>query len=432
MQNANPSRNDVLMTMARCLSGQWLIDPTWLYNNANLIARADSGADMSHVWPKSEATLMVSRDGIIQSSGKDESLGRGTAMGAISIIGPIYKYGYNSSKNFLSYLDYFAKNDQVGSVKVTFDTPGGQNAGTREVYQAILNFPKPLLVVVDGMLCSAGLYQASGAKKIVSTQPTNMIGCLGTYQTIMDWSGYFASLGIDIYEIYASDSTEKNEGYRQLISSKGKDTKLIEQDLKFLNDHFIADVRNGRGAKLSKDVEKGRVYFTPDAITKGMVDEELSESETWDLLADMQRTTKQQTIQMGLKEQILQLVGADKGDETPAAVEQLTTQLGTVTGERDAAQAQLTGLTTQLNTLTTERDALQTQVSGLNTTVNTLTTERDTLQTRVEELGEQPGAMGTRTTKKGGDIIPDEKVEQTWLQKVAGLEHNKVADDIFE
>lgn len=424
MQNANPSQNDLIMTVARCLSGQWLIDPVWLYQHANLLARMESGADMSHIWPKLEASYMRPGDGGFYTASNSAGAGKGEAIGVLGLIGPVYKYGYNSSRSLIAYLDQFAADDEVGSVKLVIDSPGGQSAGTRDAFQAIQNFPKPILIEVRGLMASAALYIGAAGDKIVATQPLDMIGSLGTYNTVADWLAYYASIGLPVYETYAEDSTEKNEEYRQLIESKGKNRELLQQQLKVLNDQFIVDVKDGRGDKLNDKVTKGRIYYTPEAIEMGLVDEMISHNDSYEYLADMQRTTKKQTIQMGLREQILQVLGADKGDDSGQTVEQLTTQLNAATSERDAAQAQVTQLTNQVTQLTSERDTL-------NTNVGTLTTQNEALQAKVDEYGDQPGAMGTRATKKDGDTPPDDEKEQTWEQKVAGLEHNKAADKIF-
>jgi len=417
MHNANHSEHAFLTTIARCLSGNWLIDPTWLYQHADQMARADRGEDMKAIWPEMKTAFMQSKNGVFQSSAQSELTGKASAMGVISLVGPIYKYGYNSSKNFLYYLNELASDDMVGSVMVKIDSPGGQNAGTREVFQGVLNFPKPLLVVVDGTMASAALYQMAGAKKIVATQPTDQIGSIGTYQSYTDWTEYYAKMGLKSFDIYAPGSTEKNEEYRQLIESGGKNSKLVEQYLGVLNDQFIADMKTGRGAKLSKDVEKGRIYFAPEAIEKGLIDEIVSVTDTFSLLADMQSTTKQSSIQMGLKEKIMQIFSEEEPEQSINAptIEQLIAQ-------RDAALQQVTTLTTTANEATL-------QVTTLNSQVSTLTTERDALQAKVTEFGEQPGAMGTRVTKTADEIPAGEGDTKTWQQIIQELPSEKEARD---
>lgn len=418
--NANPTSHDLLNTVARCLSGDWLIEPTWLFTHAALMARADQGVDMSAVWPKQGLSYMVNQDGGFQSAARDGITGKGTALGVISVIGPIYKYGWNSSKTFLYYLDQLAKDDQVGAVKIKVDTPGGQNAGTREVYQAIMNFPKPVLVAVDGYMASAGLYQMAGATKIVATQPTDQIGSLGTYNSYADWNAYYASFGLKMYETYAPESTEKNEEYRQIIESQGKKRELVEAYLKVLNDQFIADVRAGRGKQLNKSVEKGRLYFAdPDATKMGLIDELISEGETLALLADMQLTTKQTTIQMGLIDQLIQELGGKKAGQQNDAptVEQLTAQVTQLTSERDGALGQVTAMTSQVTELTTQVTTLTTERDAAQASVTTLTTERDALQAKVTEYGAQPGAMGSQVSKNK-DEIPAGPGDQKTLQQI--------------
>lgn len=436
MQDLTPSNHAYLSTAARCLSGDWLIDSMWLYQNVDLMARADRGEDMSAHWPQMSSTYMLAGDGGFFASDKSSGAGAGQAIGVLSVIGPVYKYGgYNSTSMLIQFLKQLAKDDQVGAVKIIMDSPGGQNAGTRDAFEAIRDFPKPLMVEVRGYMLSAGLYIAAGADKIVCTQPTDLIGSLGTYNTVADWNAYWESMGLKFYETYAVASTEKNEEFRQIIDSKGAKRDLNEKYLAVLNNYFTDDVKSVRGKQLSDKVTKGRAYFALEGIEMGLADELISQGETLGYLADMQRTTKQSTIQMSNFKDFLGAMGnlvtsaqkdIDKPDPAAAAptVEQLTAQLNTVTAERDTAQNSVATLNGQITQLTTERDAAQTSVT-------TLTTERDGLKTKVEQYGAQPGAMATQV-QKVNDPAPEGTETKTWQEVVAGLEHNKAADGLFE
>ena len=419
MQNANLNHHALITTLARCLSGQWLIEPTWLLNNIDLIARADRNEDLSAVWPKPSLTYMVNRDGDFQSASRDGITGKGTAMGVVSVVGPIYKYGWYGTKTLISNLKALAYDDQVGAVMIRMDSPGGQHAGTREAYELIRDYPKPTLVVVDDLMASAGLYIGSAGSKIVATQPTAQVGSLGTYVTVADWLAYYESQGLKFYETYAPDSTEKNESYRQIIASQGKNRELTEKSLKVLNDHFIIDVRDVRGDKLNKAVENGRLYFTNDAITMGVIDEMVPDKDTLPLLADMYNATKQTTI-MGLKSTLLNLVNGMSDDETPSATTDQAAQITQLTTERDAAQSQVTALTNQVNTLTTEKTGLQTQIT-------TLTTERDSLQEKVTAYGSQPGDRPTQVLKPKDDVPAADGDTKTLQQILDELPSEKEA-----
>jgi protease-4 len=407
MPDVTNSNHALLTMIGRCLSGQYFIDAQWLYQHADLLLRADQGENMENVWPKMNASLQMGADGSFKSASGQDTIGKGQALGVISITGPIYKYGWSSTKFLIAGLKMMASDDRVGGVKLIVDSPGGMVHGTREVYETVLNFPKPVLTIVDGYMASAAYYLSAGSSKIVATQPNDQIGSIGTYQTIVDWNSFYESMGLSLYDIYAKASSEKNEEYRQAIESKGEKTDLAQKQLTAYNDLFLSDVKAGRGKKLTgkgQDPMKGRLFFTSDALENGLIDEVVSESETLSMLADMVATNKQTSIQMSFLDDVKNLLNKhdSKGTPDPAepTVDQLTAQVDTLTTERDSAQGQVA-------TLTTERDSLKTQVS-------TLTTERDGLQQKVDAYGEQPGAMGTKVQKDKDETPNTEGTSQSW------------------
>ncbi|SDE21008.1 Peptidase family S49 [Dyadobacter soli] len=409
--------------IGRCLSGQWHIDPLWLFQNADLMVRADSGESLEGHWPKMTSEILVNHGGAFAAAGKAETIGKGQALGVINLIGPIYKYGYYSgSKIFGNQLSIMASDDRVGGVRVNVDSPGGQVHGSREIFEMIRDFPKPVLTTVDGYMASAAYHQLAASSRIVATQPTDQIGSIGTYQTYSDWDGYYESMGIKLYTIYASDSSEKNEEFRQLIASAGKQTDLAQKQLSAYNNQFLADVTAGRGKKLTgkgQDPLKGRLFFPEASIENGLIDDLVAASESFSVLSDMVSTSKKSTITMSTIKKtglvatlIAALSGIDETENAEPTVEGLTAQLTAMTTERDSALAQIT-------TLTTERDAAQASVA-------TLTTENTGLQAKVTEYGKQPGAMGTKN-KKEADAAPDASQEKTLEEILAELPSEKEA-----
>lgn len=403
--------------ISRCLSGQWLIEPNWLLQHSDQLLRADKGEDLSKLWPKMESNLLVQSAGTFAAAAKDDSIGKGQALGVINMVGPVYKYFgyyYASSKNLVSMLAQAANDSRVGGVKLIVDSPGGMLMGTREAYEAVLNFPKPIIAVVDGYCASAMYYMVAGADKIVATQPNDQIGSIGTYQTIADWNKYYASLGLDIFSIYAKASSEKNEEVRQFLESGGKNSELLQKQLTTFNDQFIVDVKAGRGDLLTgkgQDPLKGRIFFPSEAVENGIIDEQISDSETLGLLSDMVATNKQSTIQMSSNSKFTAFLAAISALASSAAkeeqatpegaaptVEQLSTEIIQLTTARDQALGQVT-------TLTKERDDANASLTAANDKVTELTA-------KIQELGEQPGAMGTKATKTK-DEVPKAEGEQT-------------------
>jgi ClpP class serine protease len=89
--------------------------------------------------------------------------------------------------------------------------------------------------------------------------------------TLADYSQYFKLKGIDLKEIYADASTEKNKMHRDAIN--GDNTELKKFINKF-NDAFLELVSTNRTDKLKSESWKtGKIYFANEAKDVGLIDD---------------------------------------------------------------------------------------------------------------------------------------------------------------
>ena len=81
----------------------------------------------------------------------------------------------------------------------------------------------------------------------------------------------FEKFGIDFYEIYAPQSTEKNKILRELRAGNQEPAK---EHLEYLADNFIQTIKTARPQiKDDQKVFKGAVYSPEKAKEIGLVDE---------------------------------------------------------------------------------------------------------------------------------------------------------------
>lgn len=196
----------------------------------------------------------------------------------IDIIGPVMKYGGWYSWGTVELNDLLIRmvnSDKVEGIILNIDSPGGQAAGTSDFAQTIRDAGriKPVLAVVqDGYAASAAMWIASAALEIYVTQPTDQVGSIGAYKTIYDIYGYLEKQGLIVRDIYAPQSVDKNQDYKQAL--EGDDT-LIKEDLKFLVDNFISTVKTNRGQRISMTGNEpftGKMYNAADAKKMGLID----------------------------------------------------------------------------------------------------------------------------------------------------------------
>jgi len=161
----------------------------------------------------------------------------------------------------------------VSAIVINIDSPGGQVDGTATLADAIHAAEVPTVAVVnDGMACSAGYWIASAADTIYCTHPTSEVGSIGVYATLADFSKYYEDMGVRVEDVYADQSTEKNNGYRDWLAGNA-DT--FKQRLNSTADAFIDTVKANRAGKLNvaaADPFKGAVYNATDALAIGLID----------------------------------------------------------------------------------------------------------------------------------------------------------------
>ena len=166
-----------------------------------------------------------------------------------------------------------ANTDAVVGIVLLVDSPGGTVAGTQELAAEVeaAAKKKPVYAVVEDLAASAAYWVASGATKIYATQPTALVGSIGTYAGIYDMSGMAAQKGIKA-KLYKTGplkgagfpgteiTAEQDAHYQALVNS--------------IQEHFSGAVKANR--KLTdeqiKAVTTGGVFLAAEAQKLGLID----------------------------------------------------------------------------------------------------------------------------------------------------------------
>ncbi len=170
--------------------------------------------------------------------------------------------------------DALSKDNIIGAV-LNIDSPGGSPYGTESFANAIKSAEKPIVAFVEGRAASAAYWIAAACDHIVMGGTITRVGSIGTYATIRDYTKYYESMGVKIWEIYATASTEKNAGVRELIE-KQDPSKMRTQDIDPINAAFMSHVTDQRGSKLDltkENVLSGKMYTGQEAVEVGLADE---------------------------------------------------------------------------------------------------------------------------------------------------------------
>lgn len=166
-----------------------------------------------------------------------------------------------------------ARDPNVSTVILAFDTPGGTAVGAVEAYAEILRIRsetgKKVYAFTDTKAASAGYYMASACEKIFCTTSA-VLGSIGAILTIEDQSGKLAGEGVRRLTIKSASMKDIGSPDRAPTSDELKE---LQARVDYLGATFKRDVLASR-ASVSNDVfEKGLTYFGDEAVAKGLADE---------------------------------------------------------------------------------------------------------------------------------------------------------------
>jgi ClpP class serine protease len=348
------------------------------------------------------------------------------SLAVIPVNGPILKYGGECGEpgtiHMIDWVKQAIASDRISAIIIRIDSPGGMVDGTTTLADAIKNSDKPTIAIIDdGMMASAAMWIGSAADAIYASQKTDMIGSIGVYTTLWDYEERLKMMGVRLHEIYAPESTEKNDDYKQAL--KGN-YKKIETELSFICQEFISTIKSNRADKLNLsagDPFKGAMYFAEEATKIGLIDGIKSfDQVVYDLMNNTGATTgNKKSTTSNTKNMFgsnFKKVAALKGKKA----EEISAE------EIQAANAELVleGITSVVL-----GPDLSAKIASLEDQIAVAATEKENqnkiiadLQAEITRLGKEAGATPTNASKSS-EAAENKAEEQTF----ESFDHNKKA-----
>jgi ClpP class serine protease len=360
-----------------------------------------------------EATKVLSnKAGVVYSVGYYTDLSRipSGAIGMVNITGPVTKYGDMcawGSVDHVATISRLANAPNIKGIIINLDSPGGEAAGTAMLADAIkaASTAKPVIAVIDdGIAASAGMWIASAAQEIYTTQKTDMVGSVGVYTTIADWYGYFEKEGLNVRDIYAPQSTDKNLDYKEAL--QGND-ELVKEDLKVLAQEFIDTVRRNRAGKINGDSwTTGKMFYSKDAIKIGLIDGQKSFDQVVRRMDTLIKSKEQSNNNTMAFEKTLVAAKSESFEVADGGFLLEEAQLNNIEAAFAANEANVTELTGKV---TTAETAQKTAETNLATATQTITDRDATIVAKDEEIAKlKAGPAGNmKDTSKDKDDLGD-------------------------
>lgn len=164
------------------------------------------------------------------------------------------------------------RNPDVHGILLLIDSPGGTVAGTFELADDIAAAAKqkPLWSYCEDLCASAAYWIGSQAERVYANT-TAIVGSIGTYAVVHDYSAAAAKEGIKVHVVKAGDMKGAGTPGTEITAEQLADWQARVNEL---NEFFIAGVASGR--RMSPDQARkladGRVYVGTAAKNAGLID----------------------------------------------------------------------------------------------------------------------------------------------------------------
>ncbi|MEE9117765.1 MAG: S49 family peptidase [Calditrichia bacterium] len=258
---------------------RWAVEPTFLvgYLETTLNISEDSQQQILSFFGanpvKSEEIFSINGDTAIIN-----------IKGILSQDGPGFIdrfFGFNGTgyRKIIEAINNIKANEEIKTVRLIMDTPGGEVAGVDKVWQAISDLSKSKTVIAEshGLIASCGYWIASAANKIIATSPADEIGSIGVVVVAIDFSKSREERGVKVVVIRSANAPNK---LPDVSTDKGK--SIIQNRVDPIERVFIGRISEGRGipvATIENDFARGSVLIAKDtdpskndALSVGMID----------------------------------------------------------------------------------------------------------------------------------------------------------------
>ncbi len=201
-----------------------------------------------------------------QGVGRAASLFSGGSVGVLEVSGVIL-----DSKKTLAKLERFEENDQIKAVVVRLNSPGGAVAPSQEIYEAVKNYSKPLVVSMGSVAASGAYYIACGAKKVFANAGT-MTGSIGVIMEFADLEKLYQWAKIHRYVVKTGQFKDIGSEYREMTPSE---KKLLQTMIDDVLAQFKSAIVAGRKLTLAQvsALADGRIFSGSQAKAVHLVDE---------------------------------------------------------------------------------------------------------------------------------------------------------------
>lgn len=165
----------------------------------------------------------------------------------------------------------FAEDDNIKSVVLRINSPGGSVAPCQEIYNALKVLDKPVVVSMGSVAASGGLYIAA-AGDVILASPGTVTGSIGVIMQSVEFGGAMEKIGLKSETIKSGEYKDIGSPYRPMLDNE---RALLQGMVDEVYEQFVKDLTAGRvnmEAAAVRRAADGRIYSGAEAHRLGLVD----------------------------------------------------------------------------------------------------------------------------------------------------------------
>jgi len=200
-----------------------------------------------------DAVAVVRVEGVI-NSGDRSNLSAGAVSGVV-----------------IEDLGSAAADPAVKAIVLRVDSPGGTVTGAAQIYEALQEIEKPVVVSMASVAASGGYYVSAPADYIFA-RPDTITGSLGVIMSLFNAAKLIDDLGIEAIAITSGPNKTLGSAWETLTPDQ---REILETLVDESYDEFVRIVAEGRNLSRERVIElaDGRIYSGRQALDLELVDE---------------------------------------------------------------------------------------------------------------------------------------------------------------
>ena len=188
-------------------------------------------------------------------------------VGVVEIQGII-----TESKDIISLIKRFRENDDIKSIVIRIDSPGGVIGPSQEIYREIRKTTQEKKIVASmGSIAASGGYYIAAATNGIVANPGTITGSIGVIMAYTNFRKVLDKIGM--IPVVIKSGPFKDMGSPTKDMSK-EEKEVLQSFVDQAHRQFVTAIAEGRNMNIDrvKSLADGRIYTGEEAVKQGLVD----------------------------------------------------------------------------------------------------------------------------------------------------------------